>query len=96
MSILFLLAQPFVNQDFWSELSESDYQWKARGLRYPADNQNFLERFVTDIKVKKPEFILYKIDQFQYLKVILPYNFFKDYYVRYKNKSFVLLQKLNN
>jgi len=96
MSILFLLAQPFVNQDFWSELSESDYQWKARGLRYPADNQNFLERFITDIKVKKPEFILYKIDQFKYLKVILPYNFFKDYYVRYKNKSFVLLQKLNN
>jgi hypothetical protein len=93
LSILFLLGSPFVNQDFFFELSESDYEWKKRGLRYPGDSINFLERFITDIKVKSPEFILYKIDEFYYVKRLLPDDFFKNYKTRYKNNRFVLLQK---
>jgi hypothetical protein len=96
MSILFLLNQPILNRDFTTELSESSYHWKERKLKYPGDNKNFSERFIIDIKEKKPEFVLYKIDEFYFIKKILPYNIFKDYNVKYANSKFALLEKVNN
>jgi len=96
MSILFLLSKPILNRDFTTELSESSYHWKERKLKYPGDNKNFLERFIIDIQEKNPEFVLYQIDEFYFIKKILPYNIFKDYNVKYANNKFVLLEKVNN
>jgi hypothetical protein len=92
-TILYLLDLPVMNQDSGPELSESANRMKQRRIKMSPDSKDFLDRFIDDIKEKKPKFVLYENNDFLLLSKIIDVNLFKNYNLKYQNKHFSLLER---
>ena len=91
MHLVHSTSQPILNQDLGVEISELEEKWKTK--RYGYRNELFLDRFILDLSIKDPEYILYQKSEFDYFFNTFNINPVKNYFLVYENKTFKLFKK---